>query len=216
MSSPRAETNGPISVDVIAFDLLSALNNSVPVWELVAHSPDVGRAWHFNSLRLNASVGAYVPYDYLLRRAAEATGLSPNLASQLIEHWGEIRPWPDTAGVLATLAGRRLAIVTNCTQELAELTTSVTGADFELVMSAERAGAFKPDPRAYQAALKALGLEPRQVLFVAGSVYDISGAGALGMPVYWANRYDAAVPAGAPAPLVNAPDLLHLPALLGL
>jgi beta-phosphoglucomutase-like phosphatase (HAD superfamily) len=53
---------------------------------------------------------------------------------------------------------------------------------------AEAAGAYKPRPEAYQVALEALGLAAEQVLFVAGSRYDIPGAGAVGMPVWWHNR----------------------------
>lgn len=83
-------------------------------------------------------------------------------------------------------------------------------------MSAEKSGAYKPDSRAYEAALKSLGLQPQQVLSVAGSMYEVLGAGHLGMPGYLANRYDAAVPADARAPLINAPDLRQLPALLGI
>ena len=82
-------------------------------------------------------------------------------------------------------------------------------------MSAERAGVYKTDPRAYQAALDALGLPAGRVLFVAGSAHDVPGAGALGMPVYWSNRQRLPAPAGSPLPLVDAPDLCALPELVG-
>ena len=98
--------------------------------------------------------------------------------------------------MLAKLAGRRLAIVTNCSQQLAEIAAQATGGSFELIMSAERAGAYKTDPRAYQAALDGSALPADRVLFVAGSAHDVPGAGALGMPVYWSNRQRLAVPAG--------------------
>jgi 2-haloalkanoic acid dehalogenase type II len=216
MSTATGDTPAPIAVDAIAFDLLSALNNSPPLWENVAEIPQFGQTWHFNSLRRIAKTGSYVPYERVVQEAAAESGVPVRLAAELIKRWGELRPWPDTPGVLAKLSGRRLAIVTNCTQELAEIATGVTGTTFELVISAEQAGAYKPDRRAYEAALAALKLEPRQVLFVAGSMYDVAGAGELGMPVYWANRYAASVPVGARPPLVNAPDLTQLPALLGL
>jgi 2-haloacid dehalogenase len=216
VSAPGTDTSALIAVEAIAFDLLSALNNSPQLWERVAEVPQFGQLWHFNSLRRISALGSYVPYELVVQQAAAETGIPTRLAGELIARWGDLRPWPDTPGVLAQLAGRRFAIVTNCTQALAEIATDVTGTAFELVMSAERAGAYKPDHRGYEAALVALGLQPRQVLVVAGSMYDVAGAGALGMPVYWANRYNAAVPEGAPAPLVNAPDLTQLPALLGI
>ena len=85
--------------------------------------------------------------------------------------------------------------------------------DFSLVMTAEAAGAYKPDPRPYRAALSALGLDGTRVLFVAGSAHDVGGAARVGMDVYWANRHGAAMPDDA-TPLVHAADLSGLAALV--
>src|SRR5205085_96699 len=98
---------------------------------------------------------------------------------------GELRPWPEAPAVLRLLHGRRLAIVTNCSQRLAELAAARTGGVFEQVVSAERAGVYKPDPRPYRFAAAALGLPPERILFVAGSAHDVPGATRAGMPVYW-------------------------------
>ena len=81
------------------------------------------------------------------------------------------------------------------------------------VMTAEQAGAYKPDPRPYRAALAAIGMDAKRVLFVAGSAHDVGGAKRAGMDVYWANRLGAPLPDDA-APLVHAPDLGKLAALL--
>jgi 2-haloalkanoic acid dehalogenase type II len=151
----------------------------------------------------------------MVRQAAGEVGVPVARADDLLRRWPEIRPWPEAPGVLAQLAGRRLAIVTNCSQPLAESAAASTGGRFEVIMSAERAGVYKIDPRAYQAALDALGLPAERVLFVAGSAHDVPGAGRVGMPVYWSNRQGLSVPEGAPPPLVDAPDLSLLPALLG-
>jgi FMN phosphatase YigB (HAD superfamily) len=80
-------------------------------------------------------------------------------------------------------------------------------------MTAEEAGAYKPDPRPYQAALDALGLAGRDVLFVAGSAHDVGGAVRVGMDVYWANRGNVPPPADAVA-VRTEPDLRGLSALL--
>jgi hypothetical protein len=42
----------------------------------------------------------------------------------------------------------------------------------------------------------------------------VTGAGALGLPVYWSNRQRLEVPAGAAPPVADAPDLGALPGLL--
>jgi len=53
---------------------------------------------------------------------------------------------------------------------------------FEVIMSAERAGFYKTDPRAYLAVAKALGLEPHAILLVAGSAHDVPEPDELALP----------------------------------
>ena len=204
----------PARIEAIAFDLLTALLDSWSLWIEVAGEPALGRAWRKASLRRVTSAGAYRPYEDIVREATAEAGLPPARAAALLERWDALEPWPEAPRVLEALAGRRLAVVTNCSQALAERAAAVTGGGFEVVMSAERAGAYKTDPRACQAALTVLDLAPERVLFVAGSAHDVPGAGALGLPVYWSNRERLAVPEGAPPPVADAPDLSALPGIM--
>ena len=201
-------------VEAVAFDLLTALLDSWTLWAVVAGDAARGRAWRLASLRLVTSAGEYTPYEEIARRAAWEVGLAGERAEALLADWDTLRPWPEVAEVLGRLRGRRLAIVTNCSQRLAERGAAATGGSFEVVMSAERAGAYKPAPRPYRAALDALALPPSQVLFVAGSAHDVPGASGVGMPVYWSNR-QRQPPSPEANPLVDAPDLRALPGLLG-
>lgn len=201
--------------DAVAFDLLTALVDSWSLYTAVTGDEARGRAWRAASLRIVTAAGDYRPYEDVLGEAAAEVGLRAGKAGVLIARWGEIRAWPEVPRVLARLEGLRLAVLTNCSQRLAEVAASATGGRFEVVLSAERAGVYKTDPRAYRAVLAALGLPAERVLFVAGSAHDVGGAAAVGMPVYWQNRARLPVPAGAPAPLVDAPDLMGLLPLLG-
>ena len=72
-------------------------------------------------------------------------------------------------------------------------------------MTAEEAGAYKPDPLPYRMALDRLDLDPAEVLFVAGSAHDVGGAARVGMDVYWANRGGVAAPTDGTA-LRQEPD----------
>ncbi len=201
-------------IEAVGFDLLTALIDSWSLWESVAGDVEKGRAWRRASLRLVTQAGRYVPYEQMVAAATSEVGLHPSYADALLSRWGELAPWPEAPSVLTELRGRRLAIVTNSSQQLAEQAAAATGGKFENIMSTERAGVYKIDPRAYNACLDALQLPAARVLFVAGSAHDVPGAGAVGMRVYWANRQGLPVPDG-PVPLVNAPDLTGLPALLG-
>jgi 2-haloalkanoic acid dehalogenase type II len=203
----------------IAFDLLTALMDSWSLWVEVAGDDALGRAWRRSSLHKVTTAGAYRPYEHIVDEAAAEVGVSLGRARELLERWvaGELLPWPETPNVLAQLAAIKwpTAIVTNCSQRLAEAATAATGHHFDAIVSAERAGVYKTDPRAYQAGLAAMGnLKPSEVLFVAGSAHDVPGAGTVGMPVYWSNRFADAVAEGAPVPLMNEPNLLRPPALV--
>jgi 2-haloacid dehalogenase len=203
----------------VAFDLLTALIDSWSLWIEVAGDDAQGRAWRRASLRRVTTTGSYRPYEAIVAEAAAETGLAARHADKLIEQWarGKLRPWPEAPSVLAQLAaaGWRTAVVTNCSQRLAEAAAGPTGHRFGEIVSAERAGVYKTDPRAYRAGLAALGdPDPAEILFVAGSAHDVPGAAAVGMPVYWSNRFADQVPPGAPPPLCNEPNLLPLPALL--
>ena len=50
------------------------------------------------------------------------------------------------------------------------------------------AGYYKPNPHVYNMALEKLGQRAENVLFVAGSSSDVTGAARVGMSVYWHNR----------------------------
>jgi 2-haloacid dehalogenase len=202
---------GASRFEAVAFDLLTALIDSWSLFARVTGSEEVGRAWRLASLRRVTSQGDYRSYEDMLLEAAAEAGVSRAKRDELLSRWGELRPWPEVPEILSRIADRRLAIVTNCSQRLAEIAAGVTGARFELVMSAECAGAYKTDPRAYRAALEQLRLPPDRVLFVAGSAHDVPGAAAVGRKVYWSNRQRLPVPSGSPTPLADEPDLGRLP-----
>ena len=197
--------------DAVGFDLLTALLDTLPLWRRTAGNDAQGTRWHAENQRLLRG-RPYRDFADLVRESATAVGVGAASAEQLVAHWAETDPWPDTAATLAALGPLPRFIVTNCSMRLGEAAARNAG-DFALVMTAEAAGAYKPDPRPYRAALAALGLEGRRVLFVAGSAHDVGGASRAGMDVYWANRLGAAMPADA-TPLVEAPDLSGLAALV--
>jgi 2-haloacid dehalogenase len=150
----------------------------------------------------------YRPFEDVLREAAISTGLARSRADELLRRWGEAEPWPDVPGVLSRLTGYTRFIVTNCSERLGTLAAARAGT-FDLVMTAERAGAYKPDPRPYRSALDALTLQRKHVLFVAGSAHDVGGASRAGMDVYWANRGRVPAPTDA-KPIREEEDLRGL------
>ena len=194
--------------DAVGFDLLTALLDTWSLWKRVARDDALGMRWHAASQALLRGRD-YLPFEDIVRDAAIEVGLGRDDADELLARWGDAKPWPDVSAALAAVAGNHLFIVTNCSRRLGELAASRVGARFELVMTAEEAGAYKPDPKPYLAALQRLELAPSRVLFVAGSAHDVGGAARIGMDVYWANRGSVALPTG-PAPIANESGLGRL------
>jgi 2-haloalkanoic acid dehalogenase type II len=201
--------------DAVVFDLLTALIDSWSLWDAVAGGPDEGRRWRLAYLDIAYAAGDYRPYELLVMEACDRVGMSADRAQELLDRWDELQPWPGATDVLTRLRQMvPLAVVTNCSEALGARAVARTGAAFDVVVTAERAGAYKPRPEPYRSALSELGTDPARTLFVAGSPGDVGGAGGVGMPVFWHNHVGIELPAGAAQPWRQAPTLEPLPALL--
>jgi len=192
----------------VLFDLLTALIDSWTLWNSVAGSEAAGRRWRAEYLRLTYGCGAYVPYETLVRDAARNTGLAESAADALEARWLDLPVWSGAQQALDALEGRtRLAVVTNCSIRLGALAAARLKTPWDCVITAEEAGAYKPDPHPYRLALDRLGVAPQEAAFVAGSGYDLFGTSAVGLKTYWHNRVGLARPDGAPAAALERPTL---------
>jgi 2-haloacid dehalogenase len=191
--------------DAILFDLLTALLDSWSLWNRIAGGEEAGRAWRAEYLRLTYGCGSYRPYEILVAEAAFASGLEASHAAQLEAAWDELQPWDDAVALLHDLArSYKLGVVTNCSQRLGRRAAARLEVPLESIVTAERAGYYKPHPAPYLLALRELGLPAERVLFVAGSGYDLFGAARVGLATLWHNRVGLAAPCGAPAPIAQA------------
>jgi len=198
------------------FDLLTALIDSWSLFNSIASGEARGLEWRKAYLRRMYATGAYVPYGQVVEQSALDVGLPLSAGQQLIARWDELAPWPEARDVLAELSRTtRLAVVTNCSNELALRAVRSLKASFASVVTAERAGFYKPDPRTYQLALSDLGVRPERALFVAGSSGDVPGATSAGLDVYWHNRRGLPLPQGAPRPAAEERSLYPLLEFMG-
>ena len=196
--------------DGVLFDLFSGLLDSQPAYNEVAGGAALGSRWRSEHSRLCYSAGDYRPHDELVAEAAERIGLSPDRAPALVARLCELRPWPEAPAVLAQLrATVKIGVATNCSEEVGRRAATQVGVSFDVVATAEVAGAYKPRPEPYQLALEALDVRPARTLFVAGSPDDIAGADRVGMPVYWHNRRGLDL-GGRAGPLVEHDSLAPL------
>jgi 2-haloacid dehalogenase len=137
-------------------------------------------------------------------------------AVQLDAFSGSVGRWPafaDTVDSLRRLHERfRLIILSNI--DRATFATSVPhlGVEFDLVVTAQDVGAYKPSPTSFPALLEAtrsIGIERSDLLHVAQSLYhDHEPAKAVGLPTVWIDRrHDREGFGATPAPTTNVqPD----------
>jgi len=152
----------------VGFDLLTALLDTWTLWSNVAGDRALGMRWHGASQELLRGK-RYRPFEDIVRESAREVGVDAKRASELLTRWGEFEPWPDVGPVLERLDGTKRFIVTNCSRKLGHLAACKAGR-FELVVTAEEAGAYKPDPLPHRLALDRHGLAPPDVLLAAGII----------------------------------------------
>lgn len=195
----------------VVFDLLTGLLDSWTLWNRVAGDEADGRRWRAAYLELTYGCGEYQPYESLVRIAATRARLPESLAQDLERVWEHLEPWDDAAAVLRALGKtHRLGVVTNCSERLGHLAARRVGVPFDVLVTSERAGYYKPDPRPYELAISEFAVDRDDILFVAGSAFDLVGTAHVGLDTYWHNRVGLKRPAQAPAPLREARTLKEL------
>jgi 2-haloalkanoic acid dehalogenase type II len=137
--------------------------------------------------------------DETARRVAERLGwqLSAQRARFLAESLPHWRPFDDTNPALERLAaaGYRLGILSNVDDDLLAGTLRQLSVDFELRITAQQVGSYKPAHGHFLAARERIG--DRRWLHAAQSYFhDIVPAAALGIPAAWINRSRETAPGG--------------------
>ena len=204
-NNSRPDTTGRPPIRAIAFDAFPIFDPR-PVFGLAGRLfPDKGRAfstlWRtriFEYTWLRASAGQYQDFwacieDAMLYTAQELqVNLSPDKHRQLMQAFLAIKAFPDVQPALAAFkkAGIKLAFLSNMTESMlsAGIKNSGLGGYFDHILSTDKAKTFKPDPKAYNLAPEAFGLDKEEVAFVAFASWDAAGAKWFGFPTVWVNR----------------------------
>ena len=109
-------------------------------------------------------------------------GLSEAEKDHLNRAWHRLDPWPDAVAGLTRLKGKFIiGTLSNGNVGLLVNMAKRAGLPWDVVLSAELAHHYKPDPQAYQLPPHLLGLKPGEVMLVAAHPNDLAAAAGQGL-----------------------------------
>jgi 2-haloacid dehalogenase/putative hydrolase of the HAD superfamily len=134
-----------------------------------------------------------------VRRVAARLGwpLAEERAGFLADSLPKWRPFADTNPALERLAatGYRLGILSNVDDDLLAETRRHFAVHFDLLVTAQEVGSYKPAPGHFLAARRRIGGD-RWLHAAQSYFHDVMPARALGIPVAWVNRKGEPAPDG--------------------
>jgi 2-haloacid dehalogenase len=159
--------------------------------------------------------GTFRPYREVLqsvvRQFGDELGFVPTAEQvrSLPDSLAFWKPWPDTVAALRQLKSRyRLAIVSNVDDDLFAATRPQLEVEFNEIVTAQQAQAYKPSLKIFELALRRVQAPAHRVLHVGQSIYhDVIPAQALGLATVWVNRPSARAGVGAVKAAHTEPDL---------
>ena len=159
--------------------------------------------------------GAFRPYREVLQSVVRQFGdklgfvSTVDEARSLPDSLALWKPWPDTVAALRQLKSRhRLAILSNVDDDLFAATRPQLEVEFDEVITAQQAQAYKPSLKIFELALARIQAPAHRILHVGQSIYhDVIPAQALGLATVWVNRPSARPGVGAVKTALAEPDL---------
>ncbi len=157
----------------------------------------------------------YMPYRDVLasvvRQFGDRFGFVPTADEErsLPDSLSDWKPWPDTVAALRQLKSRfRLAILSNIDDDLFSATRPQLGVEFDEIVTAQQARAYKPSRKVFELMMSRLNLAPDRILHIGQSIYhDVIPAQSLGISTVWVNRPSHRPGIGAVKSAEGKPDL---------
>ena len=116
-------------------------------------------------------------------------GLRDAEIAELNRVWHRLKPWPDSVRGLKRLKAKYIiAPLSNGNVSLLTNMAKFSGLPWDVILSAELAKHYKPDPESYLTAAQLLDLRPEQVMMVAAHKDDLDHAARTGMKTAFVTR----------------------------
>ncbi len=203
------------------FDVHAPLRKLAP--EIGERAEDVSKLWRQKQIEyswLRSLMGAHADFWHVtgdaLDYALEHFGISePGLKDEIMALYLKLEAYPEAAAALEAVKarGKLTAILSNGSPAMLEAAVRHAGLEklFNMVVSVEDVGIYKPSRRVYRHAMQKLQLhDAPSVCFVSANTWDAQGAAQFGFQVLRVDRFglkDDRIP-GRPAALIK--DLSEL------
>ena len=149
-----------------------------------------------------------------MRRRLRLAGTDEDRAAAALELMGTMPAYLEVPGALETLRARglRLGVLAQSSAAATDSVLRFAGLRdrFELVLSAQDAGAYKPDLRGYRMAIEKTGETGADICFVSTHWWDVAGAKRAGMATGWVARRERSLLDTVPAPDYVGRDLAEV------
>ena len=105
------------------------------------------------------------------------------------ESWHRLIPWNDSLSGLAELKNNFLiSALSNGNLSILVKLSKNSKIPWDLILSAEFFGTYKPDPKVYLGAINLLESKPEESMMVASHAYDLDGASNIGLKTCYVHR----------------------------
>jgi len=153
-----------------------------------------------------------------IRRRLRLAGTDEERAASALELMGTMPAYLEVPGALETLRaqGLRLGVLAQSSAVATDSVLRFAGLRdrFELVLSAQDAGAYKPDLRPYRMAIERAGAAATDICFVSTHWWDVAGAKRAGMQTGWVARRERSLLDTVPPPEHTGRDLAEVAAAI--
>jgi len=170
------------AADVIGADASAFVGRWQEVFHHGVEAVQEGRRPYASSEVLHAEAVAAVA-------AEKGEPLTAAQVERLATFGRRLEPFPEVVDALERLASSyALVALTNAGTAQAFAMSRFAGLRWTTLISGETVGAFKPDRRMYEHALRALDLEPGESVFVAAHPWDLDAAATHGFRTAYVDR----------------------------
>ena len=165
----------------------------------------------YGEFEADTQAGEYRSYRKVLRDVVVRLGFDPTAAEQdsLPESMKNWQLFPDSVAGLQKLKTKlQVGIISNVDDDLFAASQRKLQVDFDFVITAAQARAYKPSLKIFGLAEKKLGIGRSQWLHAGQSVYhDVIPAKSLGLATVWVNRPSLRPNVGAVRQASAQPDV---------